>query len=72
MNNLMNDTVKTVNDMVEINLISSRQLRTPDELRAFIRSVAALVPPGLDDSEIEQVARAIEHTHGIKAGLLDQ
>ena len=35
----------------------------------MIRGVAALVPPGLSDEEIEQIAREIEHKQGIKAGL---
>ncbi|MCE8515207.1 Z1 domain-containing protein [Ruegeria pomeroyi] len=64
----MNEAIETVKNMVESGLFNQAR-KTEDELRSMIRGVAALVPPGLSDEEIEQIAREIEHKQGIKAGL---
>lgn len=64
----MNEAIETVKNMVESGLFNQAR-KTEDELRNMIRGVAALVPPGLSDDEIEQIAREIEHKQGIKAGL---
>ena len=64
----MNEAIETVKNMVESGLFNQAR-KTEDELRKMIRGVAALVPPGLNDEEIEQIAREIEHKQGIKAGL---
>lgn len=64
----MNEAIETVKNMVESGLFNQAR-KTEDELRIMIRGVAALVPPGLTDEEIEQIAREIEHKQGIKAGL---
>lgn len=64
----MNEAIETVKNMVESGLFNQAR-KTEDELRSMIRGVAALVPPGLNDEEIEQIAREIEHKQGIKAGL---
>jgi hypothetical protein len=64
----MNEAIETVRNMVESGLFNQAR-KTEDELRKMIRGVAALVPPGLSDEEIEQIAREIEHKQGIKAGL---
>lgn len=64
----MNEAIETVRNMVESGLFNQAR-KTEDELRKMIRGVAALVPPGLSDDEIEQIAREIEHKQGIKAGL---
>ncbi|WP_223229293.1 Z1 domain-containing protein [Shimia marina] len=60
--------MEAVKDMVEMGLFHQPR-KTEDELRAFVRGVASNIPPGLSDEEIEKVARAIEHSQGIKAGL---
>lgn len=64
----MSSAFDTVRDMIEMSLISQPR-KTGDELRVFIRRVAAAIPPGLDDNEIEDIARNIESKQGIKAGL---
>lgn len=64
----MSEAIETVKNMVESGLFNQAR-KTEDELRNMIRGVAALVPPGLDEEEIEQIAREIEHKQGIKAGL---
>lgn len=64
----MNETIETVKNMVESGLFNQAR-KTEDEIRKMIRGVATLVPPGLSDEEIEQIAREIEHKQGIKAGL---
>ena len=65
----MNDGLETVKEMVEIWLFNQPR-KTEDELRAMIRSVvASVVPRGLNEEEIEQIAREIEVKQGIKAGL---
>ncbi|RKT24333.1 Z1 domain-containing protein [Roseovarius halotolerans] len=64
----MSEAIETVKNMVESGLFNQAR-KTEDELRSMIRGVAALVPPGLSDEEIEQIAREIEHKQGIKAGL---
>jgi hypothetical protein len=64
----MNEAFDTVKNMVESGLFNQAR-KTEDELRKMIRGVATLVPPGLSDEEIEQIAREIEHKQGIKAGL---
>ena len=64
----MSAAVETVKNMVESGLYNQPR-KTEDELRNMIRGVAALVPPGLSDDEIEQIAREIEYKQGIKAGL---
>ena len=64
----MTEAIETVKNMVESGLFNQAR-KTEDELRKMIRGVAALVPPGLNDEEIEQLAREIEHKQGIKAGL---
>lgn len=64
----MNEAIETVKNMVESGLFNQAR-KAEDELRNMIRGVAALVPPGLSDDEIEQIAREIEHKQGIKAGL---
>ena len=64
----MSEAIETVKNMVESGLFNQAR-KTEDELRSMIRGVAALVPPGLDEEEIEQIAREIEHKQGIKAGL---
>ena len=64
----MSEAIETVKNMVESGLFNQAR-KTEDELRRMIRGVAALVPPGLSDEEIEQIAREIEHKQGIKAGL---
>ena len=65
----MNEAIETVKNMVESGLFNQAR-KTEDELRNMIRGVAALVPPGLSDEEIEQIAREIEHKQGIKAGVV--
>ncbi|MXU66551.1 Z1 domain-containing protein [Oceanomicrobium pacificus] len=64
----MNETIETVKNMVESGLFNQAR-KTEDELRNMIRGVAALVPPGLSEEEIELIAREIEHKQGIKAGF---
>ena len=64
----MNEAIETVKNMVESGLFNQAR-KTEDELRKMVRGVATLVPPGLSDEEIEQIAREIEHKQGIKAGL---
>lgn len=64
----MKQAIDTVKNMVEMGLFDQPR-KTEDELRNMIRGVASAVPPGLDDEEIEQIAREIEYKQGIKAGL---
>ena len=65
----MNEAIETVTNMVEMGLFNQPR-KTEDELRTMIRGVAGAVAPGLEDAEIEQIARDIEHKQGIKAGLI--
>lgn len=64
----MNEAIETVKNMVEMGLFNQPR-KTEDELRSMIRGVAGAVAQGLGDTEIEQIAREIEHKQGIKAGL---
>lgn len=64
----MSAAIETVKSMVESGLFNQPR-KTEEDLRNMIRGVAALVPPGLSDDEIEQIAREIEHKQGIKVGL---
>lgn len=64
----MSSEIDTVRSMVEMALFNQRK-RTEEELRLFIRKVAYTISTGFGDEEIEKVAREIEHSQGIKAGL---
>ena len=70
----MSSALDTVKNMVEAVLFDQPR-KTGDELRNFVRGVAdvaaanAVIPTGLDDNEIEDIARDIEFKQGIKAGL---
>lgn len=64
----MNEAIETVKNMVEMGLFNKPR-KTEDKLRSMIRAVAAAVPPGLAEEEIELIAREIEHKQGIKAGF---
>lgn len=64
----MSSIFDTVKDMVEMGLFSQPR-KSESELREFIKSVATVFPPGLNDEELEKLAREIEFKQGIKAGL---
>lgn len=64
----MSSMFDTIKNMVEMGLFSQPR-KTEAELRDFIRNVSSVFPPGLDEEELEQLARDIEFKQGIKAGL---
>lgn len=64
----MSSIFDTVKDMVEMGLFSQPR-KSESELREFIKSVATVFPPGLNDEELEKLAKEIEFKQGIKAGL---
>ena len=59
------DAVKSAVQMV----LFSEPMKTQVELRSIIRSIANTPLFGLDEEQIERVAREIEHSYGISAGL---
>lgn len=54
--------------MVESGLYNQPR-KSEEELREFIKGLAGVVAPKLDNEELEQIARHVEAKQGIKAGL---
>ncbi len=68
MTEYLEDPKNIVKSMVERGLLHQPR-KTEDELRIFIQNITSANNFNLPNTEIEQIAREIEHKQGIKAGL---
>lgn len=65
----MSSKIDAVKNAVQMGLFHE-PMKTQEELRSIIRGIANTLFSGLGEERIERIAREIEHSYGIKAGLV--